>query len=377
MTIERELIEVPTVWCPIPEGRHPRWESLHDDAVDWMTRLGVYRDEAHRLRNAASGAGELAARVAPGGTDDGLRVYTRFLMWLFSFDDAYCSEGAFGRRPEDLVVVTGRMLRVAETPAPALMFGDDPWIGALRDIRLSLDSVASPAQVSRWVMGLRMYLFSQVWEASHRSRGTVPELNDYLAMRIFSGSLDVCASLLDVVSGREVDAHELRRPDVRALTEMMAILVSLDNDIMSYHKEASRSGDPQRVLDLLMRREGCTLGEALQSAVRMRDRILVRYLALRDEVANAADPALLLYLRGLDGWIRGNLDWGRTCARYLHPDDPITLPTDFAPTPTDGSPEPLPIPSIAWWWTADASVLADPARETADQLPLREGIANQ
>ena len=315
-----------------------------------MNRTGIYRDEGHRQRNAASGAGELAARVASGGTDDGLRVYTRFLMWLFSFDDAYCSEGAFGRRPEDLVIITGQLLRVAETPDPALMFGDDPWTAALRDIRLSLDAVASPAQVSRWVMGLRMYLFSQVWEASHRSRGTVPELNDYLAMRIFSGSLDVCASLLDVVSGREVDADQLLRPEVRALTEMMSIIVSLDNDIMSYHKEVSRSGDPQRVLDLLMRRENCTLGEALQSAVRMRDRILVRYLTLRDGLTDADDYALPQYLRGLDGWIRGNLDWGRASARYLHPDDPITLPTDFAPKPMDGSSEPLPIPSISWWW---------------------------
>lgn len=350
MSTGRGTIEIPTVWCPIPAGIHPGWEALHADAVDWMTRQRLYRDERHRRRNAASGAGELAARVASGGAPDGLRVYTRFLMWLFSFDDAYCSEGEFGRQPQELAMVTARMLRVAETPEPAAMFDDDPWTAALRDIRVSLDALATPAQVTRWVMALRMYLFSQVWEASHRSRGTIPELNDYVAMRIFSGSLDVCASLLDVVHGDEVGPDDLGRPAVRALTEMMAILVSVDNDIMSYHKEVSRSGDPQRMVDLLMRREGHTVAEALRATVALRDRILVRYLAVRDEVALSAGPPLLRYLDGLDGWIRGNLDWGRTCARYLHPDDPIALPTDFAAEPSDTCPDPLPIPSVAWWW---------------------------
>jgi selina-4(15),7(11)-diene synthase len=344
------LIEVPTAWCPIPGGIHPRWEQVHADAVDWMSRHRIHRDERHRLRNAASGAGELAARVAPDGDEEALRIYARFLMWLFSFDDAYCSEGEYGRRPQDLVNVTARMLRVAETPHPDLMFDGDPWTSALRDIRLSLDELASPVQVTRWVTALRMYLFTQVWEASHRRHGTIPDLNDYLAARIFSGSLDVCASLLDFLHGHELEMTEARRPGVRALTEMMAILVSVDNDIMSYHKENSRSGDPQRMLDVLMRSQGRTLDEALRTTVAMRDRILVRYLALRDDVTNSASPALLGYLRGLDGWIRGNLDWGRTCARYLNPEDPITLPTDFATVPVDDSPAPLPVPSISWWW---------------------------
>ncbi|RJQ83710.1 terpene synthase family protein [Amycolatopsis panacis] len=350
MDEDYELIQVPAVWCPIPEGIHPQWRALHADAVEWMDRLGIYRDDDHRARNAASGAGELAARVAPGGTEDALRVYTRFLMWLFSFDDGYCSEGMFGGRPQDLAVVTARMLRVAETPAPDRMFDDDPWTSGLRDIRLSLDSLASPAQISRWVMALRMYLFSQVWEASHRSRGSIPDLNDYVAMRIFSGSLDVCASLLDVVHGCEAGVDELCRPEVRALTEMMSLLVSIDNDLMSYHKEINRSGDPQRVLDLLMRRDGCTLDEAVRRTVGLRDRILLRYLTLRDEVAAAAGPSLRRYLAGLDGWIRGNLDWGRTCARYLHLDNPISLPTHFAETPSDGTAGPLPIPTVSWWW---------------------------
>ncbi|MEV4641985.1 hypothetical protein AB0J80_32025 [Actinoplanes sp. NPDC049548] len=350
MTTYDEMIEVPPAWCPIPGGIHPRWQALHTDAVGWMTRQKIYRDEDHRSRNAASGAGELAARVASDGTEDALRVYTRFLMWLFSFDDAYCSEGAFGRRPEDLVMVTGQMLRVAETPFPDRMFGGDPWIAALRDIRLSLERVASPAQVSRWVMALRMYLFAQSWEASHRSRGTIPDLNDYLAMRIFSGSLGVCASLLDVLHGCELQAADLHRPEVLALTEMMSILVCVDNDIMSYHKEMSRSGDPQRILDVLMRREGLTLTGALEATVSLRDRILLRYLALRDDVTATAGPALSLYLKGLDGWIRGNLDWGRASARYLHPEDPVALPTDFADEPRESSRDPLPIASVAWWW---------------------------
>jgi selina-4(15),7(11)-diene synthase len=75
-----------------------------------------------------------------------------------------------------------------------------------------------------------------------------------------------------------------------------------------------------------------------------------RALPVHPHVASDADPQLLRYLSGLSSWIRGHLDWGMSTARYVNPEDPADLPGQFAARPYDDSDEPLPIPSIAWWW---------------------------
>ncbi|MET8446006.1 hypothetical protein [Streptomyces sp. NPDC005209] len=343
---------VPAVWCPLPSAIHPSWQRIHEDAVDWMMRMRLYRSPAQLSRNASSGAGELASRVAADADEEPIRLYAHFLIWLFSFDDEWCSEGRYGASPEELAVLAARLLRVAETPGPERMFGDEPWTTALRDIRSRLACVASDTQIARWAHAMRMYLFGQVWEAGLRAKGLVPDLNDYMAMRIHSGGLGPCAALLDVLHGQEATPAELHRPEVKALTEMMSIMVGVDNDIISQHKESRRSTQPLRLLNVLTHHHQLTQDEAVEEVIALRDQVLTRYLVLRRDTDQDAAPGLAAYLTGLDRWIRANLDWSYTCARYIHPEDPVTMPCATLAAPRPGpARERLCVPSISWWWT--------------------------
>jgi hypothetical protein len=90
-----------------------------------------------------------------------------------------------------------------------------------------------------------------------------------------------------------------------------------------------------------------------------RDREQRDYLArLRQQVCDDASPELARYLTGLGDWHRGYLEWALYVTnRYTEPGNPgdpvqterLTIPP-FAEQPVDDNPQPLPIPTITWWW---------------------------
>ncbi|MEV0186444.1 terpene synthase family protein [Streptomyces sp. NPDC050625] len=322
---------------------------MESNALNWMQDLELARDAEQERRVRAIGCGELGARTVEAHAPTALtQISVDSLLWLFIFDDTYCDEGTHSADPAAMSLLVARLLRIAETgTSPAVMTAHEK---AFLDLRRRIAATASPTQLMRWIDALRSYLAYQAWEAAHRARGTRPETDAYLTARIANGSMPVCCAVLDITSGFEVPAQEMNRTDVRALTEMCCALVGLDNDIMSHWKETLRCGDGINLIDVLAADNACTPEEALPMAIAIRDRILTRYLQLRETTEGRLGAEGERYLKLLDQWIRGNLDWGLGSGRYRNPDNPAVLPdhvTACAPRPSAG---PLPYAGTAWWW---------------------------
>ena len=117
----------------------------------------------------------------------------------------------------------------------------NPLAAGLRDLRRRVSRYATPSQEARWVDALREYFLSVVWEASHRSHGTVPDLNDYTLMRLYDGATSVVLPLLEMGYGYELQPNERDSTAVRAAAEMAYFIITWDNDLFSYHKESRGS----------------------------------------------------------------------------------------------------------------------------------------
>lgn len=347
--VEAGPLTIPPLWCPIPAAIHPDRREFDERASTWLARFGIPADESQQSNVARSGPGQIAARFAPRGTNEGVQLLADYLAWLFTFDNAI-DEGTSASQPAELVVVFTRLLRAVEAPGPAGIGEGDPYALALRDVRLRFGEIASPVLVTRWVETLRASLFSWVREAVNRVRGVVPDLNDYAMTRIESCLVRNLAMLIAAVDGPEVPAAQLEQPAVRALIEMACTVMGWDNDIYSYRKEhVHRHEGHNNLLDVLVRAHGCSLAEAQTEARRMRDRVLSQFLRLRDQVDQTASPALRPYLANLSSMIRGQLDWSPTCSRFFAGRDDTAWPATFASAPVDDSSQPLLIPAIAWW----------------------------
>ncbi|GAA1596414.1 hypothetical protein GCM10009678_92960 [Actinomadura kijaniata] len=340
----------PPFYCPVEPAIHPRADEIERRAIEWIDRVAFHRDDTDRARLLGTNSAEFYARFAPQGVEHNVQMAAHWVYWGFAFDDARCDAGPFSARPDRFLAMTGPLQRALEVPHGA--FGDDPLVTALQDIGRSFQECATPVQVRRFHDAHRAWLFAVAWQISNRARGHMPDLADYTTMRLHSAGGAPTLAMLEIACGAEVPGREMDAPAVRALTEMAVTVASWDNDLHSYNKECGQRHTDQNIINVLVHHEGYAPHEALERAVGMRDRVMSRFLELRERVRPRASRELRLYLDCLGHAIRGNIDWAFETLRYNHRDVtslPLGAP-EWADRPSDAGTRPLPIPAVAWWW---------------------------
>lgn len=345
MTTVDAPIDLHPFYCPVDAAIHPRVAESERDALAWVERVGLAADDRQResLRHTLSA--EFYARFAPFADYDGLQLAVRWVYWGFIFDDRRCDTGRFGDDPARFPPMAGAVQRVMD--APWCDPGDDRYARSVQDIVRGMYELRTPTQARRFTDAHRAWLFSVTWQVANRARGHLPDLPEYTALRLQTAGGSPTIALLEIANGPEVPGAEMDSPAVRALTEMAITVASWDNDFHSLHRELRESRDYPNLVTVLAHHRGLRRDEAAVEAVRLRDRVMTRFLRLREIVtARPVSEALRTYLDGLGHAIRGNIDWALNVPRY----DGIAPHPGWAERPSDPSTEPLPIPAISWWW---------------------------
>ncbi|REE95226.1 terpene synthase family protein [Thermomonospora umbrina] len=344
--------ELPPIFCPLEHAINPGWREVERRAVTWIERIGLCADSRERAWVVGTNSADFYARFAPGAEEDRLLAAALWVYWGFAFDDARCDTGHYSDRPGEFVPMAARIQRALERPVPS--GGDDAYARALQDIAARFRAVGTPVQFQRFVAAHRAWLSGVAWQIANRARGHMPGLDDYLTMRLHSAGGEPTFAMLEIADGAEVPAAEMDSPAVRALTEMAILVAALDNDRHSLPKELGRGHTDQNVFTVLAAHDGCTLAEAVRTAVGLRDRVLLRFLRLREQVRARLSAPGRRYVDGLAHGIRGNAEWGLRVPRYIsrgaRPGDTDTSPITWAESPLDDSREPIPLPSVVWWW---------------------------
>ena len=357
----------PDFYCPIESAIHPEKDRIEQRAIAWMDRFQFCSTEAARACAIASSSAEFYARFAPYADADRVLSAACWVYWGFSFDDERCDEGPLSRNPGEFAAMAGKIQRVLEVS------GDidfpDPYAAALHDIGQQFRRMSPAVQVKRFLNAHRAWLFGVQWQIGNRSLGYMPDTGEYITMRLHSAGGEPTYAMLEIANGIQVPQHEMFSPAVSALTEMAILVAALDNDRHSFAKELSRQQAEQNIFTVLAAEHKYGLQDAVYAATALRDRVLCRFIRLRDTITPGASQELRLYLEGLGHGIRGNAEWGLNVRRYLVLKEKDALAGEFPPTqeihwaeyPADGSNEPLPIPEISWWW--DDLKISSPSEE--------------
>ncbi|NHD15705.1 hypothetical protein G9447_02425 [Actinopolyspora sp. BKK1] len=348
---------MPPFYCPIEPALHPEVDMIEKRAIAWIDKVGIYDDEAQRSRVIGTNSAEFFSRFAPGGIDDNVLLAAQWVYWGFAFDDVRCDRGPLSDRPDRFVQVAGRVQRVLEAPH-SVDTAEDPYLGALHDIGLTMRELATPTQVRRFIDAHRAWLHAVAWQIGNQARNEMPGLDDYITMRLGSCGGFPTMALLEIGNGAEVPDSEMDHPTVRAATEAALLTAGLDNDLHSYRRELQQQHTDQNIINVLIRHEGHDLQRALLEAVGLRDRIMQLYLRLHAQLLPQASDALRTYLTCLGRGIRGNIDWALRVPRYTDSTPPEASAPEAQhrrPTCTDTPSDdtagpPSAVPSIAWWW---------------------------
>ncbi|WP_406445387.1 hypothetical protein OHB00_49415 [Streptomyces sp. NBC_00631] len=361
MTYDDARLAIPPFYCPIEGGRHPEAKAVEQLCTEWIDAFGFCRNEAERTWLLATRSADFCARFAPASTAEGLLVYALWVYWAFAFDDAFCDEGPMSHDPGAFGIYAGEVQRVWETSLSAVAapsLSTDPYKAALCDIGRRTRALSTTTHQRRLIDNHRRWLFGVQWQIGNRAAGQTPDLNGYFGMRLGSCAGALTIGWTEIANGIEVPPEEMDSAAVQALTEMAGTIAAMDNDRHSLPKDVHRNLADQNFATVVARAHSLPLEQAVGEAVAIRDRIMLRFLELRDHIRPVAGPALRQYLDDLGHAIRGNADWGMRVTRYhnhasraevpelLYNEDPI----DWADEPATRRADPLPYPTLSWWW---------------------------
>ncbi|MFJ4845535.1 MULTISPECIES: glutamate dehydrogenase [unclassified Streptomyces] len=356
------VMRLPAMYFPMPWRRHPEVELLEEQGLAFMERHGLCHGPGRRERVAGTKSALFFAGNCPDGDTARLQMAVDWTYTMFVFDDFACDEES----PEDafsFLDLAVRIIRTLESPTAGLLPPKNPFAGPVVELAERLHHLASATQRRRLVDAHLSWYLGVAWERAAREQHLMPSLNDYLYTRLLYVAGFPTLAWFQVSEVDDISDQEINAPAVHALTEMASMVAALDDDLFSYGKElwyaARRPAETGPVLNLVglyEARPGCTQQDAQSQAVALRDRVLARFIEVRDIVQPTASEPLRRYLSNLTCLIRGNYEWGIRAGRYTDPDGRhpgavrvATSPVADIPSATGAPPD---IPCIGWWWHA-------------------------
>ncbi|MFG3225239.1 germacradienol/geosmin synthase [Kitasatospora sp. NPDC048194] len=329
---------LPEFKLPFGLSLSPHLDGARDRVVDWAERVGLLSEHAGIPGTGIWDAESMrdydlplcAAGIFPDATADELDIASAWLAWGTWADDYY--PVVFGRA-RDLAGAKAANARLplfmpldgTPTPEPA-----NPLERGLADI---WERTVGPMTVEargKLRESIEVMTDSWIWELSNQIQNRIPDPVDYLEMRRATFGSDLTMSLSRLSHGKSVPEEVYRHGSMRALENSASDYACMINDLFSYQKEIEYEGELHNLVLVVQNFFACDY----PSAVRIVDDLMHSRLEQFQHVAQNELPVLyedfgldatareLLggYVRELENWLAGVLNWHEACRRY-RPED--------------------------------------------------------
>jgi germacradienol/geosmin synthase len=169
---------------------------------------------------------------------------------------------------------------------------------------------------------------SWVWELANHIQNRIPDPVDYIEMRRKTFGAELGLGLSEPQGG-ELPTEVLRSRTVRALVNSAADATGLMNDIVSYRKEIELEGElnngvlvVQNFLDSDLQRAVEVVNDLRTGRFRQFEHVVATELPqLADEfdLDTSSQEQLLGYVRNIENWASGVIQWHLESLRYKNP----------------------------------------------------------
>lgn len=227
----------------------------HEKVRSWLGNgLITSGGDAHLRQRRLVQQAELRRQVAVHGA--------------FAFDDEYCDEGPLSSQSA-------------------------PFIHALAHSGKASGRIAAGLPHGRDVESVALH----------------PDLNDYVVLRMVGGGAQMFGTLPYMVSQAAVTEAEWADRRVILPHEASCYLAGADSDFFAYVKERVRSEDCKghNLVHTIERDRGCSIDEAIEAGMGIRNRVMGLNLKVREAVLQDASDGLRDMIHGFDGYISGAL----------------------------------------------------------------------
>jgi terpene synthase-like protein len=315
-----ESIVYPLLSCPFPSAVNPHAAQAQQTTIAWARHFRLLQRETAYQRLNRLQYGMLMARAYPSAPLEALQIATDWSTWLFLLDDQ-CDEAGIGQDPEQLAHLHTRLLDVLRGVPPHQR--EEPLVHGLCDLYKRLAAHAPAGWLERFSGSVVQYFAANVWEATNRRQGAIPDAASYCVMRPFTSAVYPCLLLIELTDGLHLPSEVHDHPDVQRLAQMTNNVISWANDIVSLDKER-RQGDVHNLALILAHEQKLSLQAAVDRVGALHDAEIRAFIVLARQLpsfAPAVDADLHRYVAGMRFWMRANLDWSLATMRY----QPVTI----------------------------------------------------
>ncbi|MEU2718290.1 hypothetical protein [Streptomyces sp. NPDC007205] len=365
--------ELQPFFCPIEEAIHPDYEELARACVEWADANDMYGDDAvERAWGLFGTRSDLAfARGCPAAPKDRMFILMLWALWIFVGDDNHHHDtnsiGLTGRpggpsnKIARMVDLAGRMTCATDGPETLLDKDRNGGSRLVRTLARIMDMIrarATPTQMQRILDRQRQWVLGELWLSSALELGIVPTVEEYTMQRHSSSgglyAFEVQAWGQDL---RMTDA-ERNHPTVVAAANAANMVISWDNDLISYPKEERHGEEKGNSVGVMAHQLCCSPQDAVAEVTAVRDRVMSLFLALHEKLTHTGSDDVRQFVDLLAHIIRGHLDWAVAIPRYREITDHKEPPTldlpqmrmEWSHAPSDPCMEPVDIGPIKWWW---------------------------
>ncbi|MEU1891146.1 terpene synthase family protein [Streptomyces pristinaespiralis] len=323
---------LPDFALPFPLTLSPHLDDARRKSVDWAGRMGLLNDIWDEAKIKGFDLALCAAGLDPDATPEELELSAEWLTWGTYGDDYY--PVVFGA-PRDLAGA-----RLCNDRLKACMPVDAPEAGAAVAVAPMERSLAdlwarTAGPMSAEARGslratVDVMLDSWLWELHNQAQHRVPDPVDYIEMRRFTFGSDMTMSLCRLRHEGELPAELYASGPVRALENAAMDYACLLNDLFSYQKEVEYEGEIHNAVLVVQTFFDCDYPTGFAMTADLMHSRLEQFLHVKEhELPVVCDEfglgengraALATYVRELEDWLAGILNWHRNVRRYKEED---------------------------------------------------------
>ncbi|MDF9816987.1 germacradienol/geosmin synthase [Streptomyces sp. SPB162] len=336
---------LPDFDLPFPLTVSPHLDHARKESVAWAGRMGLLADIWDEEKLVGYDFALCSAGLDPDATREELELSAEWLTWGTYGDDLYPL--AFGRT-HDLVGAKQCTERLkacvtVEDPAVGAALAVTPMERGLADLWGRTAEPMDLDQRRAFRRTIDDMLDSWVWELHNQHQNRIPDPIDYLEMRRLTFGSDLTMSLCRLRQGEKLPPGIYESGTLRAIENAVSDYGFLINDVFSYQKEIQYEGEIHNLVLVVENFFDCDYPTALKIVADLMSSRLAQFqhameyelpVLYDDFELNAEGRATMdAYMKELQDWLAGILNWHRGARRYAAADLPSSLPYSGVPHP--------------------------------------------
>ncbi|MFI5758180.1 family 2 encapsulin nanocompartment cargo protein terpene cyclase [Streptomyces sp. NPDC051569] len=329
---------LPDFQMPFALTLSPHLDHSREHVVEWSHRMGILEaqpgiptsdvwdeDRLRRIDLPLCSAG-----IHPDATAEELDLTSDWLTWGTYGDDYFPVVYGYARDLAGAKACNERLslfmpVESFETPVPATALERglaDLWVRTAGPMELEGRRTFRKA--------VEDMTASWLWELANQAQNRIPDPVDYMEMRRQTFGSDMTMSLSRLSHGQEVPPEIYRTGPMRSLENAAQDYACLLNDVFSYQKEIEFEGEVHNGVLVVQNFFDCDyptglaiIDDLMNSRMRQFQHVAAHELpVLYDDFQLDDDARKVLdgYVKELENWLAGILNWHDGCRRYREAD---------------------------------------------------------